>query len=95
MRVNNQTSDPVDWEQNGGSPQPYTAGSASRAASTNQEGQLTAHAATGDFPPDGLPPWEVHFTSIDIKPQKSAKSPQFTDPKATVTLNDNWTVTVS
>ncbi len=94
MRVNNQTSDPVDWEQNGGSPQPYTAGSASPAASAI-EGQLAAYSESGDFPPVGLSPWEVSFTSIDIKPEKSAKSPEITNPNATVTLNDNWTVTVT
>lgn len=94
MRVNNQTSDPVDWEQNGGSPQPYAEGGASAAASTIQ-GQLAAFSETGDFSPQGLSPWEVHFTSIGIKPEKSAKSPEITDPNAIVTLNDNWTVTVS
>lgn len=86
MRVNNQTTDPVDYEQNGGDPvEPET-------AVTNQSGQLAAQSETGPFAPAGLPPWQVDFQQIGGK--KRAKSPEIADPTATVTLNDDWTVSV-
>lgn len=91
MRVNNQTSDPVDWEQTGGSPpDPENA-----AAKVSQQGQLNGNSESNPFVPVGEPPWDVNFTSTGVTPQKSAKSPEITDPKATVTLNDDWTVSVS
>lgn len=91
MRVNNQTTDPVDWEQNGGTtPDPEE-----EARLESQEGELNAGASTGPIAPVGLPPYEVHFRSTNVKPEKSAKSPGFMDPNATVTLNSDWTVSVS
>jgi hypothetical protein len=89
MRVNNQTTDPVDYEQTGGDPPDP------ENAIVSQSGQLAAGTETGSFVPAGTSPWEVGFRSVGIKPEKSAKSPEITDPNATVTLNDNWTVTVT
>lgn len=88
MRVNNQTSDPVDYEQNGsGDPLPETA---NRDAA--QAGHLAANSETPPFVPSGNPPYTVTFTAAGHKP---ATSCQFSDPQATVNLNDNWTISVS
>lgn len=91
MRVNNQTSDPVDWEQTGGDPTDPQ----DTAAFASQDGELNAHSETASFTPVGTAPWEVHFRSVGVKPEKSAKSPEITDADATVTLNSDWTVSVS
>lgn len=91
MRVNNQTSDPVDWEQTGGEPTDPE----DSAAIASQDGQLSAQSETEPFTPVGTSPWEVHFRSVGVSPRKSAKSPAIFDPDATVTLSDSWTVSVS
>lgn len=80
MRVNNQTSDPVDWEQNGGSP--------------NEEEELCAefgHLDPGEksdpFVPCGEPPYSVSFvTSSTTKPVKAAKAEGILDPEAQVVV---------
>jgi hypothetical protein len=86
MRINNQTNDPVEWEQNG-SPQPENF-----AMVQSQEGQLGAMQETPPIVPVGAAPWFVTFSSEKHDP---VTSPKFSNPDATVTLNDDWTVTVT
>jgi len=88
MRINNGTNDPVEWEQNGTPP------SEDLAAAQSQSGQLDGLQGTPPIPPVGDPPWAVTFTNLN-KPSQQVSSPKFSDPDATITLNDNWTVTVS
>lgn len=89
MLINNQTNNPVEWEQTGNGPTPEDA-----AAVVHQYGQLSATSGTGPISPVGLPDYSVKFTNLD-KPSQTADSRKFPDAAATVTLNDNWTVTVS
>jgi len=91
MRVDNQTSDPVDWEQTGGSgpmPEEYAAQTAGKS------GELQSDSDTGDFVPAGTAPYSVRFTDEDGKHQP-VDSCKFSDAGATVTLNSDWTVSVS
>lgn len=57
MQVNNQTSDPVDWEQNGGIP----------PTEDGVDCPITGHLEPGHksdpFEPCGVPPYTVTFTS--------------------------------
>lgn len=87
MRVNNQTSDPVEYEQNGGGdPLPKS------GATLTQSGSLQPFSETPPFVPSGQPPYTVGFSAPGHKP---ATSCQFSNPNATVTLNDSWMITVS
>jgi hypothetical protein len=90
MRVDNQTSNPVEYEQTGGgTPDPKD-----EAALASQSGKLHANSETPSFTPVGTPPYAVKFTNED-RPTQQVNSCKFTDPDATVTLNDDWTVSVS
>ena len=86
MRITNGTNDPVEWEQNGSG--------GSGLATESQSGELTGLQGTGPIQPVGSPPWAVTFTNLN-KPSQTVDSPKFSDPEATVTLNADWTVTVS
>lgn len=88
MRVDNNTSNNVEYEQNG------SGGGEPEAVEQSQSGQLGADGGSAEFAPVGTPPWTVTFTNLD-KPSQQVSSPKTTDAGATVTLNDNWTVTVT
>lgn len=88
MRINNGSNDPVEWVQNGGNPP------ANSAAAQSQQGQLQGQSQTGPMTPAGTAPWSVTFTNLKKSDQK-VDSGKFSDPDATVTLNADWTVTVS
>lgn len=88
MRVNNQTSSPVDYEQTGGG------GGEPEAVEPSQSGQLQPDQETPPFVPAGEAAYEVEFTNIN-KPSQTANSGPIDNANATVTLNDNWTVTVT
>lgn len=86
MRVNNQTNNPVEWEQTGGG--------SGFAESQSQSGQLGESEESPPITPVGTAPWAVTFTNSN-KPSQTADSPKFSDPEATVTLNSDWSVRVS
>jgi len=88
MQVRNNSSDPVNWEQSGSGPAPQG------VAAAQQGGQLQSGTSSGDFNPVGEAPYSVKFTNVN-KPSQTADSGKFDNPSATVTLNDDWTVTVS
>ena len=88
MRVNNQSDSTVDWTQSGSNPP------GEDAAAAAQSGTLFASQETPEFTPSPEAPYSVDFMNVD-KPSQTASSGKFDNPSATVTLNDNWTVTVS
>ena len=89
MNLNNGTSDPVDYEQSGGGePLPE------EEVGPVQTGTLAPDADSGDFIPAGRPPYTVHFNQANQK-NPNATSCAFSDAGATVTLNSDWTVSVS
>jgi hypothetical protein len=85
MRVNNQSNGEVDWNQGGSNPQPLS------DPQQDQSGKLTPGQETKPFIPNGGRPYTVTFSNED----QSVTSCLFSDPEATVTLNSNWTVSVS
>lgn len=94
MRVDNQTSDPVDWEQTGGSgPMPEDVQQVVQTQSS-KSGNLDPDKDSGDFVPAGKPPYTVTFSDEDGVHQP-VTSCEFSDAGATVTLNSDWTITVS
>ncbi len=85
MRVNNQSGGPTTWNQGGSNPQP------GEAVPPDQQGYLAAGQETPEFPPSGDPPYWVKFTGEGHE----VTSCKFSNPDAVVTLNKNWTVSVS
>jgi hypothetical protein len=81
VRVSNQSNGPTNWTQNGSGPQQETA---------SQSGSLQAGQETGELTPSGQAPYWVTFTN-----GQTVTSCKFSNPDATVTLNKNWTVSVS
>lgn len=86
MNADNKTDQDVDYEQKGGG-----------GFDENppcQQGQLSAQGTTGSsefFSPCDESPWTVTFR----RGSQSASSEPISDPDAVVTLEANWTVTVS
>lgn len=81
MRVNNQTSDPVDWEQNGGSP------NEEEVELCSESGHLDPGEKSDPFEPCGMPPYVVSFvTSSTTKPVKTAQAEGILDPDAQVVV---------
>jgi hypothetical protein len=86
MNADNETDQDVDYEQAGGG--------GFGEGQPCQQGQLSPRGTTGSnksFSPCDPSPWTVTFRSGS----QSASSEPITDPDATVTLEANWTVTVS
>lgn len=87
MNANNKTEQDVDYEQKGG-------GGGFDETPPCQQGGLSAHGNPGSstsFSPCDPSPWTVTFR----RGSQSASSGPITDPDATVTLESNWTVTVT
>lgn len=80
MRVNNQTSDPVDWEQTGGSPNEDEID-----ASCPERGHLEVGEESPEFKPCGDPPYQVSFlTAASSKPLRTAEAGGILNPDAQV-----------
>lgn len=82
MVLQNQTNDTVNWTQTGGG---ANAGTPSQSGTLPPGGQTT-------ITPVGKPPWTVTFS--DSAGQQASSGP-ITNANATVTLNSNWTVSIS
>lgn len=94
MNLNNGTSDPVDYDQTGGGTLPEDAASPPGDSGSSRVGSIQADQDTGDFVPAGKPPYTVSFVNQNTRSQR-ATSCAFSDGSATVTLNADWTITVS
>ncbi|MEM7480690.1 MAG: hypothetical protein AAF481_05925 [Acidobacteriota bacterium] len=95
MRVDNGTTDPVDFDQTGGGtdPDPEDA----YLEHESYKGQLAPAGQPGDsqtFTPVATFPYNVHFNKTGSKNPQADSGP-FTDPDSTVTLNADWTVSIS
>lgn len=78
MRVNNQTSDPVDWEQTGGGPNEDEV-----AEDCPKKGHLKVGESTDDFKPCGTSPYTVLFLSTSGK-ERTAEAAGIEDANAQV-----------
>lgn len=98
MEVDNDTNTPVNYDQSGGDGTvlPEQARAEPRPPCP-QQGTLDAKGSdnnTARFVPGCPPPWTVTFT--DSNDQEATSRPiQAREINATVTLNADWTVTVS
>ncbi|MEM7051868.1 MAG: hypothetical protein AAF604_19535 [Acidobacteriota bacterium] len=93
MRVDNGTTDPVDFEQTGGGGDPQDPADSKQSKS----GHLNPSGQSGDdesFTPAGKPNYTVSFENSNNKSQTATSAP-FSNASATVTLNSDWTVSVS
>jgi hypothetical protein len=86
MRVENQTSNPVEYEQTGGGTE--TEFSPQRTIQA-QKGCLDPNGGHDDFAPVGKVPYRVRFSEpCDVpKPAKTASVEDINDGNVTVTLN--------
>lgn len=87
MRLNNGTTDPVDYEQTGGGPQSAVRGTLTPAGTPD---------SSTEFPPSGVPPFQVVFTfPPDSKdPLKEATASNIPNDDSTVRLCPDWTTAV-
>jgi hypothetical protein len=89
MNADNQTDQDVDYEQTGGG------GSGMKEDTEDCSGSLARRGTTGSsksFPPCGRPDWVVVFSAPG---HEAVSSEGFSNPHAKVTLNADWTVTVT
>lgn len=92
MVVQNQTNDNVNWTQTGGPGQDKTS---DVGAVVEQSGSLTAKGSSGSsetITPVGTNPWTVLFSSST---HPKVPSPAIYDANATVTLDADWTISVT
>lgn len=81
MKVENDTNDPVDYDQagsGGGDDEEFP------SAQANEQGHLNANGGNSSFSPAGSPPWTVTFTDDDTGAQ--CTSPAFSNASATVKI---------
>jgi len=80
MRVENDTNDPVDYDQTG------TGGDDEETVGQTQgnSGHLNANGGNANFSPGGSPPWTVTF--VDDNSGARCTSPSFSNASATVTI---------
>lgn len=81
MKVENDTNDPVDYDQagSGGSDDEELP-----SAQANEEGHLDPDGGNSSFSPAGSAPWTVTFRDDDTG--ATCTSPPFSDPNATVKI---------
>jgi len=82
MRAENQTNDPVDYEQDGGG-----GGDEERPGQNplgSPEGRLNGGQTSQPWVPRGRPPWTVSFA--DTKTGRTCSATGITNPNATVTI---------
>lgn len=91
MNADNETDQDVDYEQTGGG----GGGGGLKEDTEDCSGSLTRRGTPGSsksFAPCGKPDWVVVFSAPGHDP---VSSEGFSDPHAKVTLNGDWTVTVT
>lgn len=95
MRLNNGTTDPVEYEQSGGGtplPDPVETECFDGPNRVCQSGDLQADQQGKEIGAVGTPPYKVQFAGLTHPP---VVSQPFRDSQAVVTLNSDWTVTVT
>lgn len=83
MRVNNQTSDPVEYEQNG------SGGNENFERNDGCKGTIDS-GGHSDFHPCGSPPYRLHIWT-DTDPGVGVDIQEITDSKLVVTMSDKVT----
>jgi hypothetical protein len=84
MRAENDTNDPVEYDQSGaggdgGDEKPE------QTAPGSPNGRLNAGETSQPWVPQGRPPWSVKFT--DTQTNRQCTVSNITNPSATVTIN--------
>jgi hypothetical protein len=84
MRAENETNDPVDYDQSGGGGDvdPEEQG---RSDPGNPQGRLQPGETSQPFVPRGRPPWQVTF--VDTRTGRTCNLTGITNPHATVKVS--------